>query len=279
MAPDKASGPERPLDTRVFFHEEDEILEVDLTDLVLRNGAEVAALYNHLERRAAATRRKWFFLINYLRCRIYPEAWIAFANRGKRFNQLFSLGSARFNTEEETHTEIARRADAESFEANLIANREAAVETLMAMRAEHRRKNPERRPFEVHLIEAFDPRIRFDDSLSLLELDISEFSFVDNDMVRGFFDLVEARIEESGRGRWRCLYNETNSRVYPEAWLTFANRAKKLRAAHFSAVARYAIVDPTHPEDRRADLEILPSREAALAALKREDAAHPDAAA
>ncbi|MEM1422286.1 MAG: hypothetical protein AAGF51_16940 [Pseudomonadota bacterium] len=266
---------ERPLDTRIHLHEDERILEVDLTDMVLRNGEDVAALYNLLERRAAASRRRWFFLVNYLRCQIHPEAWISFANRGKRFNKLFSLGSVRFNTAEEIGGEISRRADAEAFEANLIANRDAAVEKLRAMRAEHEARHPEPRPLEDALEADFDARISFDPELQVMDADFSDFSFVDSRIVNGFYDVIEKRIAASGRPRWYFAVNYANCKVYPEAWIAFAQRGKKLNLAHSLGSVRYAACDltskeiATRAESDAFDPNLFESRDAALAEIDR----------
>ena len=52
------------------------------------------------------------------------------------------------------------------------------------------------------------------------------------------FDRVEARIADSGR-RWWVLVNYTDCHVFPEAWIAFANRGKKIRVTHGYGTIRY----------------------------------------
>jgi len=73
-------------DLRITFLPDLEVMEVDFSDITLESSAQVHEVYDLLDARILATRRKWFFLVNYRDCHIYPEAWIAFANRGKKLN-------------------------------------------------------------------------------------------------------------------------------------------------------------------------------------------------
>ena len=231
------------LDSRVTFHADDRIMEIDLTDLTLDGQDAVGSLYDMLERQAAETGKKWFFLINYLNCRIYPEAWVAFSNRGKKFNLAFSLGTVRFNTEEDTNAEILRRASVEQFDANLVSNRNSALEKLAILSAEYRKNSPEPKPVKQHLIAEFDERIRFDHDANVMEVDFSDFSFTDSAMVNAFYDAIARRITETGCAKWFFLVNYRNCEVHPEAWLAHAHRGKQMNLAHSLGTARYAASD------------------------------------
>ena len=63
-----------------------------------------------------------------------PEAWGAFANRGKKANLKHSLGTVRYDASPETAEEIRRKADSEAFDPNLCASREAALRRVAVMR-------------------------------------------------------------------------------------------------------------------------------------------------
>lgn len=265
------------LDTRAVFHAEDRILEIDLVDLHLETPADVAALYDMLELRITETGRRWFFLINYLNCRIDPEAWVNFAARGKRLNLGGSLGTVRFNTADETGSEIERRADAEKFEANLVANRAAAIAKLKAMRDEHFRKHPEREPVDAETAARYAARISFDREAGFMEADFSDFAFTDSGVVNDFYDVIEREIAATGREKWYFLVNYRGCEVHPEAWIAFANRGKKLNIAHSRGSVRYAATGDTAEEIlERSRLEsfdpnICSSREEAverIAAMK-----------
>lgn len=258
------------LDSRVAFQTDERIMQIDLTDLVLQDSTSVGALYDMLERRAAATGAKWFFLINYLNCRIYPEAWVTFANRGKKFNMAFSLGTVRYNTEDETNTEILRRASEEKFDANLVANREAALAKLAKMRANYFKRHPVPKPIEKSLLAEFDRRISFDHDANIMEVDFSNFRFTDSRIVNAFYDTIGRRISESGRHKWFYLVNYRNCEVHPQAWLAHAHRGERMNSAHSLGSARYSASDSAALSIRKwagsekFDPNLLPTREEAL---------------
>jgi hypothetical protein len=256
--------------TRVTFQTDERIMEIDLHDLVFRDSTSVGELYDMLESRASETGKKWFFLINYLNCTIYPEAWVTFANRGKKFNLAFSLGSVRYNTEDEISGEILRRAGNEQFDANLAANRKAALAKLDKMRADYFRKHPEPKPIEPALLAKFDRRISFDHDANIMEVDFSDFVFTDSRIVNAFYDVIGRRIIETGRDKWFFLVNYRNCEVHPEAWIAHANRGKRKNNAYSLGTTRYAASGSAATSIRkRAGVETLdpymfPTREEAL---------------
>ena len=73
-------------------------------------------------------------LVNYQNCKIFPDAWVAFAKRGKRCNLAYSRGTARFQPHEATEREIAAKAQTDNFDPNLFDSRQAAVEHLRSLR-------------------------------------------------------------------------------------------------------------------------------------------------
>lgn len=263
--------PARTLDERISVDPEHEVLEIDLSHLVLEDSAGVGALYDAIERRIAASGKKWFLLVNYLDCVIHPAAWIAFANRGKQLNLRHGLGAVRYNTREEIGAEIARRADAEAFEANLHANREAALDQLARLRAAYYQRHPDLRPVTPGDRARFAPRVTFDEGLGVMDVDFSEFVFEDADKVDRFYNVIEERIGQSGRTHWYFVVNYRHCTVLPEAWVAFANRGKRLNLAHSLGSVRYAAPDRTAAEiaeraaTERFDANICESREEALA--------------
>jgi hypothetical protein len=266
---------------RFQFHETDRIVEVDLTDLILSDSDEVNALYDALEHEMARWDRRWFLMVNYLRCQIHPEAWIAFANRGKKLNLTYSLGSVRFNTEQEMRALIERHAETAEFDANLAKNHDEAYAELCRMRDDYLKAHPEPRPVSPDLAEDFARRITFHETLDVLEVDFSEFAFDDSTMVDSFYDAIDARIAASGRDYWYFLANYKNCQVGPEAWVAFANRGKKVNLAHSLGTVRFDANSDTAGEiQKRATAQgfednLYPTREAALAeiARRRSDAA------
>ena len=85
---------DRSADERITFHENREILEVDFSGLTFRGPDEVNSFYDVIDSRVDGTGSRWYFLVNYENCTIDPEAWSSFAERGKRANISYGLGSA-----------------------------------------------------------------------------------------------------------------------------------------------------------------------------------------
>ncbi len=255
---------------RVSFDETLRVMEIDLSHRELVDSADVAALYDHLEARAAEAGGKWFFLINYAGCVILPAAWVAFAHRGKRFNEAVSLGSLRYAAREDTGDEIARRAESEDFDANLLPSRAAALAKLEELHAAWAAKQP-RLVAEEAPHEDYGALISFDHDHAAMDVDFSDFEFTDSRLVNQVYDAIERRIAESGRRQWYFLVNYRNCSVSPAAWVAFAHRGKRLNIAHSLGSFRYAAADATAEEiARRAEREdfdanLLPSRAAALA--------------
>ena len=128
---------ERSAAERLTFHEEREILEVDLSEMTFRSAGEVEAFYEVIDARVGESGSRWYFLVNYEDCEISPEAWTAFAERGKRANISYGLGTARFGANADVRTTIRSQAQSEQFRANLFASRDAAVLALADMRKRH----------------------------------------------------------------------------------------------------------------------------------------------
>ncbi|WP_372604089.1 hypothetical protein [Actibacterium sp.] len=121
---------------RVKFWEDTVIMEVDFSNLALHHSGDVHLFYDYLEEAIKASDRKWFFLVNYENCEIYPEAWVSFAARGKALNIAASLGSVRFSPGSETEEDIRLRAESQNFRPNIRNSRDEALERIEELRAE-----------------------------------------------------------------------------------------------------------------------------------------------
>src|SRR5207247_1410968 len=96
---------------------------------------DVDTFYDEVDRRLAATGRRWYFLIVYTGCVIAPEAWDRFALRGKSTNVAHSLGTVRTGASEATLRAIREQAGREMFRANIFATRDQAMQALGEMRS------------------------------------------------------------------------------------------------------------------------------------------------
>lgn len=117
-------------ESRVTFHEADEIMEIDMSRVALEHSRDVHDLYDVLDRMTAETGRKWYFLINYEGTRIFSNAWVEYAARGRKLNEAASLGSVRYAPGSETETDIRLRAESGGFRPNIRNTRKEALQRI-----------------------------------------------------------------------------------------------------------------------------------------------------
>jgi hypothetical protein len=121
---------------RISFDQERGIMEADFSHFTFWHSTDVDMFYDFIEERIRETDRKWYFLVNLNGCQIMPEAWVAYARRGKNLNIAASLGSVRFAAGSETETEIRQRAQSQDFRPNIRNTREEALARIEEIRAE-----------------------------------------------------------------------------------------------------------------------------------------------
>ena len=83
-------------DDRIRFFEELQIIEVDFSDIEFTSSKSVNDFYDRLDQLIESSGERWYIIVNYHHCSIWPEAWIAFAHRGKKVNVSYSLGTVRY---------------------------------------------------------------------------------------------------------------------------------------------------------------------------------------
>lgn len=236
------------IDSRIRFDNAAQIMEADFSDLHLRTQPEVNAFYDRLEERIAETgEEKWFFLVHYSNSRIDPDAWFAYARRGKALNLAHSQGSVRVDASDETRRQIERDAGTENFDPSLFADKESAVARLATLPSQRRKR-------VVHDANYasgdFVRRISFLPELGIMDADFSDFTFWHSTDVNDFYDHIEERIRATGR-KWYFLVNLNNCRIMPEAWVQYARRGKALNVATSLGSVRYAAGSETERDIRQ----------------------------
>lgn len=108
-------------------------------------------------------------------------------------------------------------------------------------------------------------RIHFLAPNETVELDFSDFEFSSSDVVNRFYDVIDAQLEASGQ-RWYVMANHSNCRIWPEAWIAFAHRGKKVKVTYALDTVRFATRDPL-AKDSGFDPDLFATREEALAKL------------
>lgn len=90
-------------------------------------------------------------------------------------------------------------------------------------------------------------------------------------MVNAFFDVIDRVAESEGEAHY-FVFNQRNTRVWPEAWIAFAHRSKTVRVAYSLGVVRFAEVSTGETDNRQQqDLDdpmFFESRAAAFAAVE-----------
>jgi branched-chain amino acid transport system ATP-binding protein len=110
-------------------------------------------------------------------------------------------------------------------------------------------------PFRVAETIDFSTRIKFNAALEVMEVDLSNVTFADREIVRRFYDEVDRQMEKAG-GRWYFLINYENCVVMPEAWDDFALGGKLANVKYSNGTVRFGATDETrHTIRQRAEVE------------------------
>ena len=117
-------------DDHIRFFDDLDIVEIDFASLEFKSSNAVNDFFDAVERMVEATRRRWYFLVNYGGYSVWPEAWIAFAHRGKKLNVAFSLGTARYDESDSNDVERSRELDP-----YFLGTREAALARIEQMKS------------------------------------------------------------------------------------------------------------------------------------------------
>ena len=111
-------------------------------------------------------------------------------------------------------------------------------------------------------------RIQHIGELQIVEVDFSDFVFSSSKIVNDFYDCLDQLIESTGE-RWYLIVNYHNCSIWPEAWVAFAHRGRKVNVSYSLGTVRYfdaSAVDEGSP--LISDPELLPSRDEALARIE-----------
>ena len=98
----------------------------------------------------------------------------------------------------------------------------------------------------------------------VVEVDFSGFVFRNSHTVNAFYDALEAHIRRLGKKVW-LLVNYTGCSIWPEAWVGFAHRAKKINVNFVAQTVRYS-TDEAEAAGR--DRDMFESRDLALGHIR-----------
>lgn len=236
---------------RITFISDLETMEVDFSNIRMLTSAEVDAIYDEIQSAILSSGHdKWYFLVNYKDCVISPPARPQHSRRGSRMNFVHSLGTVRFDASETTRKEIAKRPNMDFFGDNFFTNREDAVARIQAIRTEQPDARNASKLAPSQYTEAdFAERVTFLDDERIMDINFDNFSFDNNSDVNDFYDYVEKQIEKTGK-KWYFLVNYGNCKITMRAWVSYAQRGKKLNIASSLGSVRYGTSTETEAEIR-----------------------------
>lgn len=130
-APAPVDPAQRAFAARIRLMPEQNVVDLDFSDYIFKDSKQVNDFYDFIEGAVEPTGVKWHYLVNFRNCRVWPEAWIAFAHRGKRLAVNFGHDTVRYAAPAETEAGIAHHDD----EANHYPSREEALAHVAAARA------------------------------------------------------------------------------------------------------------------------------------------------
>ena len=120
---------------RIRVHEDSGIVEIDFSSFEFSSNEIVNDFHDAIEEVVDATGRDWYFVVNYSDCSIWPEAWIAFAHRGKRIKVSHSLGTVRYIVRDDADGDDRSEPQPDSYDPDLFDSREAAFAKIAEMKA------------------------------------------------------------------------------------------------------------------------------------------------
>jgi len=236
------------IDARITFHDDDEIMEIDFSNLHLDTQKQVNAFYDRVEEKIEQSgQEQWLFLINYSGCRIDPDAWFAHARRGKTLNLSHSMGTVRFDVSDITRRQIELAAGTDAFDPNLFSDHEGAINRLKSRRSKRVRKIEHAPNYSENEIAS---RIQFQTDEEIMTVDFSDFTFFHSRDVDDVYDHIEQRVKETNQ-KWYFLVNYNGCQIMPQAWIQYARRGKALNIAASLGSVRYATGSETEEEIRQ----------------------------
>jgi hypothetical protein len=93
----------------------------------------------------------------------------------------------------------------------------------------------------------YQERIHFLTAGDTVEVDLSSMEFSSSKVVNEFYDVLDHAIEASGRS-WYFAVNYRDCSIWPEAWVAFAHRSKKVNVSYSLGSVRYVEHDEADGE-------------------------------
>ncbi len=121
--------------------------------------------------------------------------------------------------------------------------------------------------------QAYADRVHVQGEMDMIEIDFSSFEFSSSKIVNDFYDVIEHIIDRTCK-HWYFVVNFQDCSIWPEAWVAFAHRAKRINVTYSLGSVRYASSDDAEDDGQSEaqsdsqDPNLFHSREAALARIE-----------
>lgn len=119
---------------RLRILDEFEAIEVDFSDFEFSSSKLVNDFYDILDKLVEGSGRSWYFIVNYKGVSIWPEAWVAFAHRGKKVNVNYSLGTVRYVERDAAAGDGSRKDRTYDYDPDMFDSREEALAHIQELR-------------------------------------------------------------------------------------------------------------------------------------------------
>ncbi len=118
-----------PYAARLHVLSEIDVIEADFSAFEFSSSKIVNEFYDAIEELFEAAETGFYVLVNFQNCSIWPEAWVAFAHRGKRLNVNYSLGTVRY-----AESQVNAGEDEPGAASDQLASRAAALAEIEEMK-------------------------------------------------------------------------------------------------------------------------------------------------
>ena len=127
------SNKSKKFTSRIHLLEDLSIIEVDFSNFEFKSSKLVNKFYDELETKIKQSSKNWYFIVNYTNCSIWPQAWVAFAHRGKKINTGYSLGTVRYSQQSQSEQNGGLQSDYN--ESDMLNSRDLALDQIKKMQA------------------------------------------------------------------------------------------------------------------------------------------------
>ena len=120
---------------RITFHRDQDIVEIDVSDVSFKGVRETDLFHDVLDRVISETGRTWYFISSFVNCTISPGAALQFSIRRAHAHDGLSRGAVRYGASDEVNRAMMSLGSNPKAAVNSFASREEAFAKINEMKA------------------------------------------------------------------------------------------------------------------------------------------------